>query len=136
MKTMTHLLFLCVAMCALIVSATGQTTWKLSRDVLLTANEISFNQGSAGVWYFMQSSTSTHDPKTYKFLADYSAPCKTNGTEALIPGVDCWRNPNLDAQRPPGGCQLYLPCPVPRLGERRSLWNSSAIGLDASGLLR
>jgi hypothetical protein len=98
MKTMNKLLFLCIALFAFGVNSTAQGTWKLSRNVLLTSNEISFNEGSNGVWYFMQSSSPKHDPKTYKFLTDYSAPCKTNGAEALIPGVDCWRNPNLDPQ--------------------------------------
>jgi hypothetical protein len=98
MKTMNELFFLCIALFAFGVDTTAQGTWKLSTNVLLTSNEISFNEGSNGVWYFMQSSSPKHDPKTYKFLTDYSAPCKTNGAETLIPGVDCWRNPNLDPQ--------------------------------------
>ena len=98
MKSMTKLLFLCIALGALVVAAGAQGTWKLSRDLLATNNQISFSQGSNGVRYFLQSSSSKHDSKTYKFLSDYSIPCKTNGAEALIPGVDCWRNPNLDPQ--------------------------------------
>ena len=30
-------------------------TWNLANDVLATANQISFNQGSRGVWYFLES---------------------------------------------------------------------------------
>jgi len=92
------LIVLCMALYALAVTAAAQSTWKLSKDLLATNNQISFNQGSNGVWYFLQSSSPKHDKKTYKFLTDYSAPCKTNAAEALIPGVDCWRNPNLDPQ--------------------------------------
>jgi hypothetical protein len=96
MKAINRLIILGMAIYA--VTATAQTTWKLSKDLLATNNQISFNPGANGVWYFLQSSSSKHDPKTYKFLSDYSAPCKTNAAEALIPGVDCWRNPNLDPQ--------------------------------------
>lgn len=98
MKAIKRLVILCMAIYALAVTATAQSTWKLSKDLLAANNQISFNQGSNGVWYLLQSSSSKHLPKTYKFLSDYSAPCKTNGAEALIPGVDCWRNPNLDSQ--------------------------------------
>ena len=96
MKTIANQLSLCIVLCALVATSKAQSTWKLSRDVLLTSNEISFNQGSNGAWYFMQSSSSKHDPKTYKFLSEYSAPCNSNPIEVLIPGVDCWLNSKVD----------------------------------------
>jgi hypothetical protein len=96
MKAINRLIILGVALYA--VTATAQSTWKLSKDLLATNNQISFNPGSNGVWYFLQSSPHSHGIATYKFLSDYSAPCKTNATETLIPGVDCWRNPNLDSE--------------------------------------
>ncbi len=135
MKSMTKLLFLCIALGALVVAAGAQGTWKLSRDLLATNNQISFSQGSNGVWYFLQSSSSKHDSKTYKFLSDYSIPCKTNGAEALIPGVDCWRNPNLDPQgnnAPLVGANFTSDA-VPQLGQRRPFWNPGSLGVDASG---
>jgi hypothetical protein len=97
-KTIGKLFILCSAIYALAVTATAQTTWKLSSDLLATNNQISFNQGANGVWYFLQSSSLKHLPKTYKFLSDYSAPCNSNRAEALIDGVSCWLNPNLDPQ--------------------------------------
>ena len=96
MKTIRTLVILCMALCALAVTATAQTTWKLSENLLATNNQISFNQGSNGVWYFLQSSSFKHLPKTYKFLSLYSSPCKSNPIEVLIDGVTCWINPDLD----------------------------------------
>jgi len=86
-----------MAIYALALTATAQTTWKLSKNLLATNNQISFNQGANGVWYFLQSSSFKHLPRTYKFLADYSAPCKSNPAEVLIDGVACWLNPVLDS---------------------------------------
>ena len=96
MKAIYKLVILCIAINALAVTATTQTTWKLSENLLATNNQISFNQGSNGVWYFLQSSSFQHDPKTYKFLSEYSSPCKSNPIQVLIDGVTCWINPVLD----------------------------------------
>ncbi len=98
MKTRNKLLLLCTATCALAVTATAQTTWKLSKDLLATNNQISFNQGSNGVWYFLQSSSFKHFPKTYKFLSFYSLPCVTNPSAQLVVDIPCWQNPIPDSQ--------------------------------------
>jgi hypothetical protein len=135
MKSMTKLLFLCIALGALVVAAGAQGTWKLSRDLLATNNQISFSQGSNGVWYFLQSSSSKHDPKTYKFLSDYSIPCKTNGAD-LIPGVDCWRNPNLDSQgnnAPLVGANFTYQTQFPNLASGDPFGNPGSLCVDASG---
>jgi hypothetical protein len=97
-KAINKLIILCIAICVLAVTAAAQTTWKLSTNLLVTSNEISFNQGANGVWYFLESRSFAHDPKSYKFLSDYSSPCNTNPLEVLINGVSCWRNPDLDSQ--------------------------------------
>jgi hypothetical protein len=91
-KAINRLIILCMAIYALAVTATAQTTWKLSRDLLPTNNQISFNQGANGVWYFLQSSSFRHLPKTYEFLAAYLEPCVPSGTPP-IDGLACWRNP-------------------------------------------
>jgi hypothetical protein len=96
MKGISKLIILCMAIYALAVTATAQTTWKLSKDLLATNNQISFNQGTNGVWYFLQSSSFKHLPKTYEFLAAYLEPCVPSGTTP-IDGLACWRNPIPDA---------------------------------------
>ena len=93
MKAIYKLVILCMAINALAVTATAQTTWKLSENLLATNNQISFNQGSNGVWYFLQSSSFQHDPKTYKFLPAYDEPCALSPVSLLIDGLACWRNP-------------------------------------------
>jgi hypothetical protein len=123
-----------MAVCALVVTSIAQSTWKLSTNVLLTSNEISFNQGSNGVWYFMQSSSSKHDPKTYKFLSEYSAPCNSNPIEVLIPGVDCWLNSKLDPvgnNLPLVGVNFTYHTPV-----QQQFRDSTAVGVDAPWLFR
>jgi hypothetical protein len=92
MKGSNKLIILCIALHALAVTATAQTTWKLSKDLLATNNQISFSQGANGVWYFLQSSSFKHLPKTYQFLAAYLEPCVPSGTPP-IDGLACWRNP-------------------------------------------
>lgn len=52
-----------------------RSTWNLAQDVVLTSNEISFSQGSNGVWYFLESATLTHDPFTYSRLPHYTVFC-------------------------------------------------------------
>jgi hypothetical protein len=85
-------IILCMAVYALAVTAAAQTTWKLSKNLLATNNQISFNQGSNGVWYFLQSSSFKHLPKTYKFLAEYLESC-VSPENPPIDGLACWRNP-------------------------------------------
>jgi hypothetical protein len=97
-KAIKKLVFLCIAIYALAVTTTAQNTWKLSRDLLATNNQISFNQGSNGVWYLLQSSSFTHNPGTYKFLPVYSFPCVTNPSAPLVVNIPCWQNPNPDSQ--------------------------------------
>jgi hypothetical protein len=79
------------AMC--LVSTTvysrGENTWELPNDVLGTSNQISFNQGANGVWYFMESNSLVHDPLTYRFLPNFTAPCSW-GTLGVQTGVACW----------------------------------------------
>jgi hypothetical protein len=66
-----------------------ENTWELPNDVLGTSNQISFNQGANGVWYFMESNTLAHDPLTYRFLPNFTAPC-SYGTLGVQTGVVCW----------------------------------------------
>jgi hypothetical protein len=74
------------------------STWNLWNDLLVTSNQISFNQGSRGVWYFLQSRTFAHDVLTYKFLPEFRSPCRAQpaGVEALVDGVSCWVNADVD----------------------------------------
>jgi hypothetical protein len=92
MKGSNKLIILYVALYALAVTATAQTTWKLSKNLLTTNNQISFSQGANGVWYFLQSSSFKHLPDTYQFLSAYLEPCVPSGTPP-INGLACWRNP-------------------------------------------
>lgn len=103
MRGIRKLIILCIAIDALAVTAAAQTTWKLSRDLLATNNQISFSQGANGVWYFLQSSSFKHLPKTYQFLSGYLEPCVPAGTPP-IDGLACWRNPIPG----PGGHQIPL----------------------------
>src|SRR5215472_4480793 len=83
-------------MCLCLASTTAysqdsQNIWQLPNDVLGTGNQISFNQGANGVWYFMESSSLAHDPLTYRFLPNFTAPC-SHGTAGVQTGVECWNN--------------------------------------------
>jgi len=89
MKLTGKVVFLSIVFYAFHGVALAQSTWKLSSSLLETSNQISFNQGSNSVWYFLQSRSSKHDPKTYEFLPSYSAPCRSSGAETLIDGVTC-----------------------------------------------
>jgi hypothetical protein len=91
-RGINKLIILCIAVYALAVTATAQTTWKLSTNVLATNNQISFNQGANGVWYFLQSSSFKHLPDTYQFLSGYLEPC-VSPENPPIDGLACWRNP-------------------------------------------
>src|SRR5438128_8084207 len=85
-----------MAVYALAVTAAAQTTWKLSKNLLATNNQISFNQGSNGVWYFLRSSSFAHKPKTYQFLSVYYEPCVSDSVSHFADGMACWQNPNLE----------------------------------------
>jgi len=89
---------LCIATFALAITASGQTKWKLSKDLLENNNQISFNQGAKGVWYFLQSKSFAHTPKTYQFLSAYYEPCVSDATSHWVDGMPCWQNPAVDAR--------------------------------------
>jgi len=99
MKKLAMSLLLCV-LCVSHSTYAGDNakrprTWNLSKDLLGTLNQISFNQGARGVWYFMESNSISHDPSIYKFLTDYEAPCVGNPTASVpINGVSCWQDPS------------------------------------------
>jgi len=73
-----------------------RSDWKLPQDVLETGNQISFNQGARGVWYFMEAASLTHDPATYRLLPSFNNPCLGTGTS----GEQCWYEPNGPALSP------------------------------------
>jgi hypothetical protein len=81
------------------VTTNGQATWTLTTDLLATANQISFNQGSRGVWYFLESRTFVHDALTYRLLPEYRSPCLSYQDPSLSSpdGVSCWIDPAVDA---------------------------------------
>jgi hypothetical protein len=72
---------------------TNRTRWNLVNDISATGNQISFNQGSQGVWYFMASSSLEHDPLSYKLIPQYDAPCLGNPAVSEPIGVSCWEDP-------------------------------------------
>jgi hypothetical protein len=88
MRKVTWLVFVFV----MSLTAHAQMTWNLSKDVRATNNEISFNQGSNGVWYFMETASEAHIPFNYSFLPTYVAPCGGGIREVPIIGVTCWRD--------------------------------------------
>jgi hypothetical protein len=96
MRGPNKLIILCLALYTLAVTATAQTTWKLSKSVLATSNQISFSQGADGVWYFLQSSSFKHLPDTYQFLSAYFESCVFPGGTP-IDGLACWINPVVAA---------------------------------------
>ena len=74
-------------------------TWNLANDVPATANQISFNHGSRGVWYFLESRTFVHNVLNYRLLPEYRSPCLSyQDPSASSPdGVSCWIDPTADA---------------------------------------
>jgi hypothetical protein len=77
--------------------------WSLPNDLLKTSNQISFNQGARGAWYFMQSASFEHDPILYSLLPDYQALCEiTPGAppEPAVPGLPCWKLAQLPEDLP------------------------------------
>jgi hypothetical protein len=95
MKPTKGIAILCMTVCALAVTAPAQT-WNLSQTLLRTGNQISFNQGANGVWYFLRSSSLAHQPNTYKFLSAYFEPCVSDSSSHFAEGMACWQNPNLE----------------------------------------
>ena len=86
-----------VGLCLASTTAYSQDSWdrrnifQLPNDVLGTGNQISFNQAANGVWYFMESSSLAHDPLTYRFLPNFTAPCSLGGL-GVQTGVECWND--------------------------------------------
>ena len=69
-------------------------TWNLPGDVVRSHNQLSFNQGAKGVWFFMESFSTVHDPLTYRLMPDYTAPCAN--WNPLVAGAGCWESTNLN----------------------------------------
>jgi hypothetical protein len=67
-------------------------TWNIPADILASQNQLSFNQGAEGAWYFMEAFSTVHDPRTYRLLHYYTAPC--NNWEPVV-GAGCWESTNL-----------------------------------------
>lgn len=76
--------------------------WELPEDMLVTSNQISFNQGANDVWYFMESKSLIHDPTTYSFLPSYTAPCD-HGPHGLGNGEACWESDHTTDNNPKAG---------------------------------
>jgi hypothetical protein len=91
MRKVTWLVFVFVI--GLTTAQAQKAKWSLSRDVRATNNEISFNQGSNQVWYFMESASLNHIPPTYSFLPTYFAPCVSGPDTPLVNGLGCWEEP-------------------------------------------
>lgn len=84
-----------------VLSAAGEPrkrnlTWNLWENLQVDSNQISFHQGSNGVWYFLESRTFSQNPLTYRFLPEYQGQCKTSFFEVPIDGVPCWHDPIPD----------------------------------------
>jgi hypothetical protein len=84
MKKLAIIFLFCGLFVSLSSYAQEMPTWDLSRDL-----QISFTQGSNGVWYFMESASRVHDPALYRFLPRYLAPCQN--PEGIFAGVGCWQ---------------------------------------------
>jgi hypothetical protein len=96
-KSTIKLTLLSIALYALAtITAVAQSTWKLSRDLLATNNQIAFSQGSNGVWYFLRSDSFVHHPITYQFLSTYNMPCVSDAVSHFVDGEACWQNPTLE----------------------------------------
>jgi hypothetical protein len=131
-------LFLCLSS-----YAQEMPTWDLSRDL-----QISFTQGSNGVWYFMESASRVHDPAVYRLLPRYLNPCQNlgvvyagvgcwQGTEAHIPGTVGPGNPKTEVAfnfttKLVGGCDeivcgVRVPGYLPHKTRLRATWERFAI---------
>jgi hypothetical protein len=103
MRTITGLIALSALCFTLHVQAgddeTDRGRWALAKDISEASNQISFNQGLHGVWYFMESTSLRHDPLVYKFMSDYDAPCQGNPAALLIDGLSCWQDPTHTVDR-------------------------------------
>jgi len=91
MRKATWLVF--VFAMSLTVAHAQSAVWNLSRDVRANDNEISFNQGSNGAWYFMESASLKHILPIYSFLPNYAAPCLSGPNTPLVNGIACWEDP-------------------------------------------
>jgi len=69
-------------------------SWNIPADVIGSQNQLSFNQGARGVWFFMEALSTIHDPLTYRLLPAYTAPCAN--WEPVV-GAGCWQSANLNA---------------------------------------
>lgn len=71
--------------------------WNIPGDILgSTPNQVLFNQGAKGVWFFMEGFSTVHDPLTYRLLHNYTAPCDNwNFGGPLFVGIGCWESTNL-----------------------------------------
>src|SRR5207245_6635334 len=95
MKTKAVFVILCIEICALAVNAQAQKKWRLSSDLMINNNQISFNQGARGVWYFLRSTSLEHKPKTYQFLSAYYEPCVSDSVSTFADGMASWQNAQL-----------------------------------------
>jgi hypothetical protein len=89
---MRKLILLAMFAFAVTIANAQKAMWNLSRDIRATNNEISFNQGSNGVWYFMESASLTHNPMIYSFLPNYTAPCPGAPGAPIVNGIGCWQD--------------------------------------------
>jgi hypothetical protein len=62
------------------------SVWNLTQDIGISSNQISFNQNSNGVWFFMQSASVAQVEYSYSLLSGYTTPC----TEFGMAGLLCW----------------------------------------------
>jgi hypothetical protein len=89
MRKLAMLLLWCGLFARVNSYAQQAATWDLARDL-----QISFTQGSNGVWYFMESETRVHDPAVYRLLPRYLNPCQSPWTlsaKRVFAGVGCWQ---------------------------------------------
>lgn len=70
--------------------------WSIPGDLLgNTRNQVLFNQGVKGVWFFMESFSTTHNPLTYRLLHNYTAPCDNWNLGGPHIGIGCWESSNF-----------------------------------------
>lgn len=99
MKRFTRSILLVIITLFSITFATAQSkkirTWNIPGDILGGPNQLSFNQGAKGVWFFMEGFSTLHDPLTYRLLHNYTAPCDNWNFAGSIVGIGCWESTNL-----------------------------------------